>query len=514
MNTLLTTNYLIWGVFPYVALTLFFVVPFLRMIYRPFGLTTRPSGIFEGRGILGMASHMLHWGIFLVFFGHLVGLIGGILGWGSWVAAFFWMGTIGGVVAMLGSAIALVRRSLVPEVRAMSQPDDYIVHLFLLLILGVAVYQAVVQQIWGASYTAAPWFASLWRLQPQPELMASAPLLTQIHVLAAFAFAAYFPFTKLIHAWTLPVNYFVRPYQVMRTAARKFQNRWEYRLVSDKSYMTYLTVAVIGLMVVIGVGLSGPTGQGVVQEARAALGQDDPSGDGADATNGRIFAQTGYALYVSQCARCHGLEGDGEGPGARSPTFATHPRDLTAGAYRFVSTEEGVASDRDLRRTIVEGLHGSGMIGFPALSNEQVDSLVRVLDQLWVDRPHQATPIQVPARPASSRESIAEGRTLFAANCSTCHGTSGAGDGPLAPHVRDDAGRHIPPTNLAAGRLKAGEGPAQLYQRIAVGIPGGSGQWLMPQFSHLDPEQIWAIVAYLEQEVLPQRRLADRGATR
>ena len=83
MNDYLGSSYLIWGVFPYVALTLFFVVPFIRMVYRPFGMSTRASGIFLGRDILGLAAHLLHWGIFLVFFGHLAGLIGGILGWGE-----------------------------------------------------------------------------------------------------------------------------------------------------------------------------------------------------------------------------------------------------------------------------------------------------------------------------------------------------------------------------------------------------------------------------------------------
>ena len=92
MNDTSAINYLIWGVFPYVALTLFFVVPFIRMVYRPFGLTTRASGIFAGRDTLGLAAHLLHWGIFLVFLGHIAGLIGGIRGWGDWVGAFFWMG--------------------------------------------------------------------------------------------------------------------------------------------------------------------------------------------------------------------------------------------------------------------------------------------------------------------------------------------------------------------------------------------------------------------------------------
>ena len=34
---------LLWGVFPYVAFTLFFAVPIIRMVFRPYSFTTRAS---------------------------------------------------------------------------------------------------------------------------------------------------------------------------------------------------------------------------------------------------------------------------------------------------------------------------------------------------------------------------------------------------------------------------------------------------------------------------------------
>ncbi len=40
------TNVL-WGVFPYVAFTLFFAVPVIRMVFRPYSFTTRASGLFN-----------------------------------------------------------------------------------------------------------------------------------------------------------------------------------------------------------------------------------------------------------------------------------------------------------------------------------------------------------------------------------------------------------------------------------------------------------------------------------
>jgi nitrate reductase gamma subunit len=502
-------NTLLWGVFPYVALTLFFVVPFIRMIYRPYGITTRASGMFN-RDILGLASLCLHWGILLLFIGHLIGLFGGVLGSQTWVNVFFWVGFAGGVLAVIGSVLALLRRHMVPEVRALSQLDDYLVHYFLIAIMGIALYQALIDRIWGISFGAGAWWASLWRLQPEPELMASAGWLTQTHVFLALAFAAYFPFTKLIHMWTYPVNFFVRPYQAMRTTAQKFRRPWEFGLRSDKSYLTYTSLAVIGLFVGVGLFLRMPgteepatapvaaaetpaperTAQAVSfpaagrQEQRAAVSQE----------------QTGYPLYVSQCARCHGVNGDGIAPGMNSPRFGTLPRDLTAGQYRFVSTQSGVASDEDLRHVIVAGLPSSGMPGFPALSGAQVDSLVDYLDRIWVDRPDPGPAVDITPTPTFTAAMAEAGRQLYADNCAGCHGADGVPDPAFT--LEDLPGHFIAPANLAAGEVKAGADPVELYFRIAAGIPNGDAP-LMPAFSYLTPEEIWAMVAYLRRDILP-----------
>ena len=249
------SNFL-WGVFPYLCIVLFFTVPVIRMATRPFSWSTRASGMF-GHRMLGVASLLLHWGLFVVLAGHLAGLIGGVLGVGAAIDFFYWTGLVGGFLVLAGSVMALARRLRVPEVRAMSQTDDYVVHLFLIGIVGLALYQVVVHRIFGIAYTASSWAASLWTLSPQPDLMASASLITKLHVLLALTFFAYFPFTKLVHFWTFPINYFVRPRISMRTQRYRFQRRWEFALRSDKSWLTYglSTVAVIFLFAGMLLGL-------------------------------------------------------------------------------------------------------------------------------------------------------------------------------------------------------------------------------------------------------------------
>jgi nitrate reductase gamma subunit len=237
---------LIWGVYPYVAFTLFFVVPIIRMVYRPYSFTTRASGLFN-REVQGVAMHLLHWGIFSVFLGHVAGFVGGSIGPNALAdQIFYWLALIGGLMTLTGSVIALLRRILVPEVRAMSsQLDDYLVHVFIIAILGIALYQVIFQQTFGLVYGVAPWFASIWAFAPAPEYMTGVTTLTQVHVFLALTFFAYFPFTKLTHFWTLPVNYFVRPYQSMRTNRFHSKGRWEFALRSDKSYLIYLASFII-----------------------------------------------------------------------------------------------------------------------------------------------------------------------------------------------------------------------------------------------------------------------------
>ncbi len=473
----------LWGVYPYICVLLFLVVPVLRMVYRPFGFSGRASGLFN-RGTLGLASLCLHWGLFVLLAGHVAGFIGGLIGAGGWITFFYWTGLVGGFVALFGSALALFRRHIVPEVKAMSEWDDFVVHWFLIAILGLGLYQVVVDQIFGVAYTASAWVASVASMAPQPELMASADLLSKLHVFLALTFFALFPFTKLVHLWTFPINYFVRPYQSMRTDRFVHQRRWEFALTSDKSWMVY---GLTGVVLFFGLG-------------SLLLGRAGGASSMMEASGGAVTERlVGYPLYVSQCARCHGLEGRGNGPGAGSPTFAQPPRDLVAARYRFVSTTNGVASDADLARTTREGIVTAGMPAFDELSGEQVTSLVGVLNRLWKDRPAPGETVVVPVAP--STVDVQTGAALYAAMCLACHGEKGRGDGPAAAEIKDWKGRAVPPRELTSGQLKGGRSPEQLYLRIKVGVPG-----LMPAMGAcLPPDQIWSIVRYLEASVLPSQ---------
>lgn len=178
--------------------------------------TTRSTGFF-GRASIGPAALSLHWGLLVLVVAHLAGVVGGAANWPSWVEFFRWTGMAGGLLVFYGVAWALVRRIVVPQVRAMSRAEDYIVLALLLLIAGLGLYHAAVQLAFGVSYAVGPWLVGLFLLQPDAGLLAQVSATMKLHIVVASLFFAYLPFTKLVHLFSYPFAYATRPPISMRS---------------------------------------------------------------------------------------------------------------------------------------------------------------------------------------------------------------------------------------------------------------------------------------------------------
>ena len=95
--------------------------------------------------------------------------------------------------------------------------------------------------------------------------------------------------------------------------------------------------------------------------------------------------------------------------------------------------------------------------------------------------------------PAHTPEMIAKGKELFAANCTSCHGPEGKGDG--------DAGANLdpPPRNMTAtDEYKYGHMELALFRTGAYGIEGTG---MAPWGDILEPDEQWAITHYIRQEL-------------
>ena len=87
-------------------------------------------------------------------------------------------------------------------------------------------------------------------------------------------------------------------------------------------------------------------------------------------------------------------------------------------------------------------------------------------------------------------EAIAQGEMLYRANCLSCHGTTGEGDGPAS------GGLDPPPQNLAARQANLSD--AYLFWRISEGGLMEPFNSLMPGWKGLlDEEKIWQVISYI-----------------
>lgn len=92
----------------------------------------------------------------------------------------------------------------------------------------------------------------------------------------------------------------------------------------------------------------------------------------------------------------------------------------------------------------------------------------------------------------ATRDVIAAGDALYAANCAACHGNRGEGDGPAA------AGMSPPPANLrwALQRPIAGDG----YLMSTISEGGGQLGTAMPAFKDaLDETERWKLIRFLRR---------------
>jgi mono/diheme cytochrome c family protein len=98
-----------------------------------------------------------------------------------------------------------------------------------------------------------------------------------------------------------------------------------------------------------------------------------------------------------------------------------------------------------------------------------------------------AAAVDVHALLTPSDALVAKGKTLFAVNCASCHGTGGRGDGPAA------AALNPKPRNFTETYWRYGGGPARIVQTITNGSPGTA----MAAFPSIPLEDRFAIAHYV-----------------
>ena len=219
---------MLYAVLPYVALAVFVVGHLWRYRRDQYRWTSRSTQMLESRA-LRYGSIAFHYGALAAIGGHVLG----VLVPASWTDAvgipedaYHVISAVGGLTAGLavtaGLAILVWRRARFPRVRVTTTRMD--VAVFALLALGiltgmaVTVLNVVADNIHYRA-TIAPWFRSLFALDPDVRVMADAHWVSQAHVSSVWLLYALWPFSRLVHAWSVPVDWFRRSHVLFRGRA-------------------------------------------------------------------------------------------------------------------------------------------------------------------------------------------------------------------------------------------------------------------------------------------------------
>lgn len=215
----MTFNELLFGITPYVVGILAIVVTVMRWRKHEFTVSSISSQLLESRKLY-WGSIPFHWGLTIILTLHFIALIipKAFALWNGSQARLVLLEFTGlalGLWAFFGACALIYRRFSDAKVRSITSKADAFVLGLVTLQIFTGVWIAIGYRwgsYWGTS-VFVPYVQSLFIFRPNPDLVDPLPWVLKTHVLLFFAFIAVFPFTRLVHIITLPLQYFLRPWQ-------------------------------------------------------------------------------------------------------------------------------------------------------------------------------------------------------------------------------------------------------------------------------------------------------------
>ena len=218
---------LLWIILPYFAMATFIVGHWWRYRTDQLGWTSGSTQLLE-RKILGWASPAFHYGALAAIGGHVVGLLipksltdtvgisENTYRWFSAVA-----GGVAGAVCVIGLVGLIYRRATNPRVKRTTSRTDLLTYVLLTILIAIGCFMTFGDNLLtSAPYdyrvSIAPWWRSLFYLDPNVSAAVDAKTIYQVHAIIAWSFWALFPFSRLVHAWSIPLQYLGRPWILYR----------------------------------------------------------------------------------------------------------------------------------------------------------------------------------------------------------------------------------------------------------------------------------------------------------
>ncbi len=219
-------NTLLFGYYPYVAISVFFIGSLARYDRDQYTWRTGSSQLLRAKE-LRLGSNLFHIGILLLFVGHFVGLLTppsvyhalGLSTSAKQILAVV-AGGVFGSVCLRGILILIRRRLTDPRIRATSSRMD----IFILLLIGVQLLLGLMTlPISMYHYDGAnmlllgEWAQRIVTFRSgAAEQLCEIGLIFKAHLFLGQTLFLVFPFSRLVHVWSVPLGYISRPYQVVR----------------------------------------------------------------------------------------------------------------------------------------------------------------------------------------------------------------------------------------------------------------------------------------------------------
>lgn len=215
-----------FGIYPYLAGAVFLLGSWLRYDQAQYTWRASSSQMLSNKG-LHTASNLFHVGILVIFFGHLVGLLTPhwlyepFMSAGTKQVLAILVGGIAGIACWYGAFLLFMRRKNDPRVRATGTTMDLVV-IGLLLVqvtLGLLTIIPTLGHLDGSNMLKlAEWAQAIVFFKGgAAAYLVGVAWIFKLHIVLGLTIFLIFPFTRLVHIWSVPVQYLSRQYQIVRT---------------------------------------------------------------------------------------------------------------------------------------------------------------------------------------------------------------------------------------------------------------------------------------------------------
>jgi nitrate reductase gamma subunit len=124
------------------------------------------------------------------------------------------------VLTLIGGSMLLIRRLFNQRVRATSTTPDIIIMSILLIqcILGCRPFRSPLSIRTEAMMKLVGWAQGIVTFKGgSSEMLSGVAPIFRVHLVLGMTIFLIFPFTRLVHVWSAPFEYFTRRYQVVRS---------------------------------------------------------------------------------------------------------------------------------------------------------------------------------------------------------------------------------------------------------------------------------------------------------